>query len=237
MNNDTRPQDARPVLYSLKKVGKEYPSPSEKVQVLKSISMDIRAGDTLAVVGASGCGKSTLLHLLGTLAKPTSGKIFFLGRDLTELNGTAKANLRNKEMGFVFQFHHLLPEFTTLENVAMQALIGGMDKKEALDRARAALKVVGLEARESFSVTYLSGGERQRAAIARALLNEPRVLLADEPTGNLDEKNGKMVAELLCRINQDRNTTLVVVTHNPTLAALMDKCFELKAGDLYEQKS
>lgn len=223
-------------LYTLRQVTKVYPSPGEKVHVLKGISMDIHEGETIAVVGASGCGKSTLLHLLGTLATPTSGQIFFRGADITALGNKKKAALRNKDMGFVFQFHYLLPEFSTVENVAMQAIIGGMNKKEALDKAREALKVVGLEARESFSVTYLSGGERQRAAIARALLNNPSVLLADEPTGNLDEKNGQMVAELLRKINQEQKTAMVVVTHNPSLAALMDKCYEIKAGELYEQK-
>ena len=223
-------------LYTLRQVTKVYPSPGEKVHVLKGITMDIQEGETIAVVGASGCGKSTLLHLLGTLATPTSGQIFFRGADTTALGNKKKAALRNKDMGFIFQFHYLLPEFSTVENVAMQAIIGGMNKKEALSRAREILKLVGLEARENFSVTYLSGGERQRAAIARALLNNPSVLLADEPTGNLDEKNGQMVAELLQRINRERKTAMVIVTHNPSLAALMDKCYEIKAGELYEQK-
>lgn len=222
-------------LYRLCALGKEYSGPSEQLRILQDISLDIEEGECIAVVGASGSGKSTLLHILGTLASPSYGELFFCGNNVESLTSAAKAALRNKNIGFVFQFHHLLPEFTTLENVAMPALIGGMSRKEAYRRAGDVLARVGLEERAHFSVTLLSGGERQRAAIARAILPGPKVLLADEPTGNLDEKNGAQVADLLMELNAKHGMAMVVVTHNPELAARMGRCFELKSGELYEQ--
>lgn len=222
-------------LYSLKNLCKEYEGPGEQVRVLQAVSLDIQEGETIAVVGASGSGKSTLLHVLGALARPTSGALFFCGKDMTAMTPERMAAFRNTELGFVFQFHHLLPEFTTLENVAMQALVGGMGRKEALRSARAVLDKVGLSSRADFSVTALSGGERQRAAIARAIVLKPKVLLADEPTGNLDEKNGGRVADLLQELNVDEAMSMVVVTHNPELAGRMGRCFELKSGELYEK--
>ena len=223
-------------LYRLRDLGKQYSGPSEQVRILQDISLDIEEGESIAVVGASGSGKSTLLHILGTLASPSSGGLFFRGREMGSLAPSVKAALRNKEIGFVFQFHHLLPEFTTLENVAMPALIGGMSRREAYRRAGDMLSQVGLEGRADFNVTLLSGGERQRAAIARAILPEPKLLLADEPTGNLDEKNGAQIADLLMELNARHGMAMVVVTHNPELAARMGRCFELKSGELYEQK-
>ncbi len=187
------------------------------------------------MVGASGSGKSTLLHILGTLAGPSSGGLFFRGIDLCALSPERKASVRNRDMGFVFQFHHLLPEFSTVENVAMQAVIGGMPKGAALERARDLLSRVGLAEKADVNVGFLSGGERQRAAIARAILQEPGVLLADEPTGNLDEKNGRRITELLLDLHADRGMSMVIVTHNHELAGKMGKCFELKSGELYEQ--
>ncbi|MDL2316159.1 ABC transporter ATP-binding protein [Desulfovibrio sp. OttesenSCG-928-A18] len=222
-------------LYRLRGICKDFSGPGEVVRVLQEIFLDIQEEERVAIVGASGSGKSTLLHILGTLASPSSGEILFLGHDLNALSLAEKAQVRNKVMGFVFQFHHLLPEFSTVENVAMQAIIGGMPRSEALDRAEAALKLVGLEERAAFNVTLLSGGERQRAAIARAVLLKPRVLLADEPTGNLDEKNGKRISELLLQLNAEQGMALVVVTHNLELARCMGRCFELKSGELYEQ--
>jgi lipoprotein-releasing system ATP-binding protein len=223
------------VLFRLEGVGKEYSAPSEKIIILKDISLDIRQGETIAVVGASGSGKSSLLHLLGTLATPSWGRVLFNGRDLARLSQEEKAFLRNSEMGFVFQFHHLLPEFTTLENVAMPAIISGMPRKKALELAASGLEQVGLSDRADFNVTLLSGGERQRAAIARAILQSPKVLLADEPTGNLDETNGRHIADLLLELNAAHTMSMIVVTHNPEIAARMDRCFELKSGELYEQ--
>ena len=222
-------------LYSLRNLSKVFAGPGEQIHILQAICLDIQEGETVAVMGASGSGKSTLLHILGTLASQTSGELFFRGRNVSALSNAAKATVRNREIGFIFQFHHLLPEFTTLENVAMQAIIGGVPRKEALEKAGEALCRVGLSGRASFGVSALSGGERQRAAIARAVLLRPRVLLADEPTGNLDEKNGRRVTELLLELNAADAMSMIVVTHNPELADCMGKRFELKSGDLYEQ--
>ncbi len=225
-------QDA---LYELSGVGREYAGPAEKVTVIRELDLTIEHGETIAVVGASGSGKSTLLHLLGTLDNPSWGTIRFRGRDLNLLSPEEKAALRNREIGFVFQFHHLLPEFSTVENVAMQAIIGGVPRSRALGLAREALGLVGLQDRVEHKVTTLSGGERQRAAIARAILMRPAVLLADEPTGNLDERTGSAVADLLLRLNEELGMTLVMVTHNLELAGLMQRRLELRAGELYVQ--
>ncbi len=220
-------------LYELRRVVKSYHGPSEEIVVLGGLDFRIPAGDSMAILGASGSGKSTLLHLLGALDKPTSGEVFFRGRDLSGLSDQEAAAMRNREIGFVFQFHHLLPEFTALENVAMPGLIAGLPRREAFDRARESLSLVGLDERVDHRVTTLSGGERQRASIARAVLLRPSVLLADEPTGNLDEATGGRVGEVLARLNADLGTTLVVVTHNHNLAALMGRRLELQGGELY----
>ena len=231
---DSRPAAPASPLYRLEGVGKAYDGPGGRITVLRDIRLEIRQGETLAVVGASGSGKSSLLHLLGTLATPSWGRLLFDGRDMAAMPPEEKALRRNKDIGFVFQFHHLLPEFSALENVAMPAVIAGLPKKKALDRALGLLERVGLGDRSGYNVTLLSGGERQRAAIARAILQSPRVLLADEPTGNLDEGNGRQVADLLLELNAREAMTLVVVTHNLEVADRMDRCFELKSGDLYE---
>ena len=222
-------------LYRFDSVYKEYQGPGEILTILDNVSLSIQHGESIAVVGASGAGKSTFLHLLGTLDTPSRGSIYFDGRDVTSMTLDEKADLRNKSIGFVFQFHHLLPEFSTVENVAMQAVIGGMAKDAALALAEDALYAVGLRGKEKQSVTTLSGGERQRAAIARAILVKPRVLLADEPTGNLDEKTGAGIAELLLTLNRDRGMTMAVVTHNREIADLMERRLELRSGDLYDQ--
>jgi lipoprotein-releasing system ATP-binding protein len=220
-------------LYELRQVRKVYQGPAEEVTILTGLDFTIAPGDSLAILGASGSGKSTLLHLLGALDQPTSGSIHFAGRDLAKLSVNAAASIRNHEIGFVFQFHHLLPEFTTLENVAMPALIAGAERKQAFAQARASLSLVGLDERAEHRVTTLSGGERQRAAIARAVMLRPSVLLADEPTGNLDEATGSRVGEMLARLNAELGMTLVVVTHNHNLAALMGRRLELQGGELY----
>jgi len=222
-------------LYFLNKVGKEFAGPGERLTVLDGIDLTIMPGESIAILGASGSGKTTLLHLLGTLDAPTSGEIFFSGQALGSLDDRRRAALRNRDIGFVFQFHHLLSEFTTLENVAMPGLIAGKSKEESLELAREALELVGLGARMSFPVTTLSGGERQRAAIARAILLRPKALLADEPTGNLDEKTGRMIGELLVSLNRDLGMTFVVVTHNIELANVMGRRLELRLGVLYAQ--
>ena len=223
-------------LYAFTNVRKEYTGPAEQLVVLNSVSLTIEAGEAIAVVGASGAGKSTFLHLLGTLDIPTSGEICFAGRSFTAMDQETKAGIRNRELGFVFQFHYLLPEFSTLENVAMQAIIGGAPRQKAMEMGKEAMAAVGLAGKENQMVATLSGGERQRAAIARAILPRPRVLLADEPTGNLDEKTGRAVADLLLELNRTLGMTLVVVTHNRELAALMGRSLELRAGDIYDQQ-
>jgi len=226
-----------PVLYRVEHVQKKVQSPAGELTILKDVSFTVKAGEALAIVGSSGSGKSTLLHLLGTLDRATGGGLLFEGRDLTALSPAEAAHFRNRELGFVFQFHHLLPEFTAVENVAMQAIISGMPRRRALALAAESLERVGLADRIDHHVTTLSGGERQRAAIARATLLCPRVLLADEPTGNLDEKTGALVAEVLRGLNRDRGMTLIIVTHNRELAAGMDRTLELRSGELYAQHS
>lgn len=220
-------------MYSLQGVVKDFAGPSEKVVVLKNLDLEIGQGESMAILGASGSGKSTLLHLLGGLDSPTQGEIFFMGQALSGLTLAQTAKIRNRDIGFVFQFHHLLPEFTTLENVAMPGFIAGMDKKKSLEMAAEALSLMGLDERAEYRVTTLSGGERQRAAIARAMLLRPKVLLADEPTGNLDEHTGERVGAMLAGLNAELGMTLIVVTHNHNLAALMGRRMELHGGELY----
>lgn len=221
-------------LYELAGVGKEVAGPTENLVILRSVDLRVEEGDSLAVLGASGSGKSTLLHILGTLDHSSWGMVRYLGRDLAGLTERERVRLRNREIGFVFQFHHLLPEFSTLENVAMPGLIAGKGRAESLALAAAALERVEMTGRAGHKVTTLSGGERQRAAIARAILLRPRVLLADEPTGNLDEKTGERVAALLSELNETLHMTLVVVTHNLSLASRMRRRLELRSGELYE---
>lgn len=220
-------------LMELRGVSKQYHGPSERIDVLKNVSLTIQAGESMAILGSSGSGKTTLLHVMGALDLPTSGDIFFLGNDMGALQPAQAAKIRNKDIGFVFQFHHLLPEFTTLENVAMPGFIAGLPHAVALALATDALALVGLDERAGHRVTTLSGGERQRAAIARAVLMRPKLLLADEPTGNLDEHTGSRVGEALSRLNEELGMTLVVVTHNHSLAALMGRRLELHGGELY----
>ena len=220
-------------LYKLEKLSKSFTSGPETITVLDSLDLCIEKGQSVAVQGASGCGKSTLLHILGTLDDPTGGKVFFSGQDLSTLSPVQKASLRRTQMGFIFQFHHLLPEFNTLENVAMPALINGTNRKNAHEAALEALNQVGLKHKAGQSVTTLSGGESQRAAIARAILPRPGVLLADEPTGNLDEAKGREVGDLLLHLNRELGMTLVVVTHNLDLASRMNINYELKSGGMY----
>lgn len=215
--------------YSLENVWKICETQTDTVTILSGVDLTIERGEQLAVVGASGSGKSTLLHLMGALDKPSRGRLLFEGADLATVSGKDMAHIRNRRMGFVFQFHHLLPEFNTVENVAMQALIGGMPRSEAFAKARVALERVDMSHRLNHKVTTLSGGERQRAAIARAILMEPAVLLADEPTGNLDQRTGEVVGKMLLDLNRDLGMTLVVVTHNADMARSMDRCLEIRA--------
>jgi lipoprotein-releasing system ATP-binding protein len=225
------------LLYRVEHVEKKVESPAGELTILSDVSFTVEPGEALAIVGSSGSGKSTLLHVLGTLDRATSGKVWFEGQDLSSLSEAQAAHFRNRELGFVFQFHHLLPEFTTVENVAMQAIIAGTPRAKALKLAEESLERVGLAHRRDHHVTTLSGGERQRAAIARATLLCPKVLLADEPTGNLDEKTGSLVVDVLRGLNRDLGMTLIIVTHNRELAASLDRSLELRSGELYAQNS
>ena len=225
------------LLYRVEHVEKKVESPAGELTILSDVSFNVEPGEALAIVGSSGSGKSTLLHVLGTLDRATSGKVWFEGQDLSSLSEAQAAHFRNRELGFVFQFHHLLPEFTTVENVAMQAIIAGTPRAKALKLAEESLERVGLAHRRDHHVTTLSGGERQRAAIARATLLCPKVLLADEPTGNLDEKTGSLVVDVLRGLNRDLGMTLIIVTHNRELAASLDRSLELRSGELYAQNS
>ncbi|MBM4338311.1 MAG: ABC transporter ATP-binding protein [Deltaproteobacteria bacterium] len=209
---------------------KSFGNGAKKVEVLRGIDLTFSRGEKAAIVGASGVGKTTLLHILGTLDRPTAGKVLYEGKDIFTLNEKDLALFRNREIGFVFQFHHLLPEFTALENTIMPCLIQGMSTKEATLRAEAILTLVGLKDRLSHKPGELSGGEQQRVAVARALVLEPKILLADEPTGNLDSKTGESVFALLHELNRLKNVTIIIVTHNPNLAAQMPRQVILTDG-------
>ncbi|MGQ9693426.1 MAG: ABC transporter ATP-binding protein [Thermodesulfobacteriota bacterium] len=206
------------------------------IEVLKGIDLVISQGETLAIAGASGAGKSTLLHILGALDRPTEGKVFFQGADLGSLSEAELAEIRNRHIGFVFQFHHLLPEFTALENTIMPALIQGISYKEAARQGEEILTQLGLGHRLLHKPGELSGGEQQRVAVGRALMLNPQVILADEPTGNLDTKTGEEVHNLLMQINQEKGITIVVVTHNPALASRMSRRVLLVDGVLFNEK-
>lgn len=223
-------------VYTLDSISKDFDGPNETLRVLKNINLTVDSGESLAILGASGSGKTTLLHIMGTLDTVSSGNVFFAGQDMTKLNSRQRARLRNNEIGFVFQFHNLLSEFTAIENVAMPALIAGRGKDEAYSRARVALEKVDLADRSDQRVVTLSGGERQRVSIARSVIMEPRVILADEPTGSLDEKNGMMIGEVLASMNKNFGTALIVVTHNNELAGLMQRRLELRSGELYAEQ-
>ncbi|NPA49871.1 MAG: ABC transporter ATP-binding protein [Thermodesulfobacteria bacterium] len=219
---------------SVEDLYKVYGRGAQRVEVLKGASFQVAAGERVAIVGASGVGKTTLLHIMGTLDRPTRGKVFHFGVDVFSLADEELSRFRNQKLGFIFQFHHLLPEFNALENVMLPALIAGKPPSEAREAAEEVLSKVGLSHRLTHRTGELSGGERQRVAIARALVMNPPVILADEPTGNLDVRTAQEVADLLLQINETYATTLVVVTHNPELAARMERVFGLCDGKVIE---
>lgn len=222
------------VLIEARGLGKQYGQGESTVRVFSALELEIRRAERVAIVGESGVGKSTLLHILGTLDRPTEGTVLLAGQDVFALPEPELAALRNREIGFIFQFHHLLPDFTALENVCLPGLIAGLRWAVARQRAAELLDRVGLHERLHHRPGELSGGEQQRVAVARALVLHPRVILADEPTGNLDPATGESVLQLLLALNREMGSTLVVVTHSERLAGSMDRTLRLSAGMLSE---
>lgn len=218
------------VIFSCQNLAKSYHDGTEVVEVLKKINLTIKKGERIAIVGPSGSGKSTLLHLLGGLDKPSSGQLLMNEVDWQTLSEKQRCTLRNKELGFVYQFHHLLPEFTALENVAMPLLLANETIEIATAKAEEILEKVGLAHRLAHKPSQLSGGERQRVAIARALVHQPRCVLADEPTGNLDNATAAKVFDIMLGLNEQLNTALVIVTHDQQLASRMDKVLMIQEG-------
>lgn len=222
---------SKPIL-QVEAVSKSYQDGSLHVQVLDNLNLTVSAGESVGIIGSSGSGKSTLLHLLGGLDTPTSGRIRLMEQDLAGLSQATLGQWRNRYLGFVYQFHHLLPEFSALENVMMPLLIGKTPKEEAQTRAAEMLEKVGLKARMLHRPSELSGGERQRAAIARALVTKPACLLADEPTGNLDRKNARNILDMMLELKTELDTGLVVVTHDDELAQRFDRVLSMQDGRL-----
>lgn len=225
---------SNPSVIRAEALGKTYAEGKLHTPVFDGLELRVDAGETVAIVGASGAGKSTLLHLLGGLDTPTAGEVYVADQKMSSLSDAARGKLRNQALGFVYQFHHLLPEFTALENVMMPVMLGGADARAAAIKARTLLESVGLGHRIEHKPGELSGGERQRAAVARALVNRPACVLGDEPTGNLDEKTAATVFELMLELNRAQQTSLVLVTHDRRLARRLDRVLELHEGKLRE---
>ena len=216
------------VLYNCKNIHKSYRQPVNDLEVIKNLDLILDKGSTLSLVGPSGCGKTTLLNILAGLDFATSGEVSFLGSDMSLLNSDARANLRNKEIGFVYQFHHLLPELSSQENVALPMLISGLDKQKSMKRALELMKKVHLSDKLANRPGELSGGERQRVAIARSLANNPSCLLMDEPTGNLDTSNAEIITNLLLELVKEEGVSLIVATHDLSLASRLDETLNLE---------
>jgi lipoprotein-releasing system ATP-binding protein len=233
---DAEPAGTPPVLHA-DRVTRKFAQGGVTLTVLQALELRVARGERLAIIGASGSGKTTLLQILGGLDRPDAGQVRIDNQDIHQLSERERGALRNRTIGFVYQFHHLLPEFSALENVAMPLLVRRMRASEARDQAAALLRRVGLGARLTHRPHQLSGGERQRAAVARALVTSPRLVLADEPTGNLDGANAEQIFALLLELNREFHTSLVVVTHDARLAARMDRVLELGDGKLHEQRS
>ena len=225
------------IVLSCKNLSRSFSDAGQALEVLSNVSLDVKAGERLAIIGRSGAGKTTLLQLLGGLDLPDEGTVEVAGKDLAKLSNKERGVLRNEALGFVYQFHHLLPEFTALENVAMPLLMRRDPVSESIARATEVLGRVGLHDRLTHRPGELSGGERQRAAVARALVTQPAVILADEPTGNLDEQTGETVFELMLELNREAGASLIVVTHDLDLAARMDRIVELDQGQLKPYKA
>ncbi len=223
------------VLILVENLSKSFGHGQKRVDVLKGISLTFYSGEAAAIYGASGVGKSTFMHILGTLDRPTEGKVIYRGRDVFSMEEKALAVFRNREVGFIFQFYHLLPEFNALENTMMPALIRGMDRREAAMKAEELLAEVGLKDRVTHKPGELSGGEQQRVAVARSLILQPALLLADEPTGNLDTKTGKAIYDMLMRLNTEKRLTLIVVTHNHEIAGRMPRRIRMVDGKVFEE--
>ncbi|GBD37909.1 Lipoprotein-releasing system ATP-binding protein LolD [bacterium HR37] len=226
---------SKDLLVEVRGLRKVFVTNGSKVEALRGIDIQIKRGETLAVVGVSGSGKSTLLHILGTLDRPTEGEVLYEGEDVFKKNDNELALFRNREIGFVFQFHYLLQEFTALENVMMPLLIQGVDMERARSMASEVLERVGLGDRLNHRPGELSGGEQQRVAIGRAVVLKPKIVLADEPTGNLDLATGRSVLDLLLELNRDYGITLVVVTHNPEVAGRMERRIKLLDGKIVDE--
>ncbi len=215
---------------------KVFGSGPNAIELFKDLELVIRSGERIAIVGASGAGKSTLLNILGTLERPSSGKVLYGGQDVFLWGERELANFRNRNIGFVFQFHYLLPEFNAIENVMMPALIAGLPKAEVKDQAEALLEKLGLTTRLTHRTGELSGGEQQRVAVARALMLRPKLFLADEPSGNLDGRTGRTLHELLVSLNEEIGVTMVIVTHNQELASMMHRVLRMKDGQLLDER-